>query len=170
MGARRVRRRGRLWVSLACLVGVVALVGIGYAIQASSNRLQMGDPMWDEMLESSGATYSLPTGEVTSLTEDQAIRLASEEAPDLAAKATGVVARFLIYNSPQEGCEQRPIWLVTFDGVVRSASGGPAGRSTPREVPRPVQFSNVALDALTGDVIFLESYGHRRTALRGDVR
>jgi hypothetical protein len=120
----------------------------------------MGDPMWDEMLKSSGATYSLPTGEVTSLTEEQAIKLASEEAPDLAAKATKTGARFLIYNSPQQGCEQRPIWLVTFDGVVRSSRSGPAGRSTPREVPRSVQFTNIALDALTGDVIFLESYGH----------
>ena len=155
-----MRRLGRLWVSLACLIGVVALGGIGYSIQAFSNQLQMGDPMWDEMLKSMGATYSLPTGEVTSLTEEQAIKLASEEAPDLAAKATKIVARFLIYNSPQQGCEPRPIWLVTLNDVVRSFSSGPVGRSTPREVPRPFQFTNIALDALTGDVIFLESYGH----------
>jgi hypothetical protein len=86
----------------------------------------MDDQMWDEMLKSSGATYSLPTGEVTSLTEEQAIKLTSEEAPDLAAKATRIVARFLIY-SPQQGCEQRPIWLVTFDGVVRSLQLWPSG-------------------------------------------
>jgi len=148
-------KRFRVVVSLA-VCGVLLLTGGIFYAHATSSNWSTGDQVFDEILAANGIEFQTALDQPSRLTETEAIQAATEQYPSFAEKATQLKAELVVYCVGE--AEERPVWLVTLDGVA-GPSRGP--RSESDSAPYPIAQTMILIDPLTGDVVSMGYMSHK---------
>jgi hypothetical protein len=165
-----------LLIALCCCISVA---GASYVALAQSNDTAVSstvnsqtnfnippevkvhrDAKMDSLQKKQGIYFEHPKDEKTQITSEAAIEIAKNHVPELAKKATGVTSEFLLYSNIPGGIEQRPVWVVTLEGVSVERRGPRDSSNQPLPLP-PVVETMIFVDGNTGDVVSLISMGHK---------
>lgn len=122
------------------------------------NLASTGDKVLDEKLHSHNVFFTVADDVKPLITEEEAIQSAKQHRPALAEKAKSISAQFVKYTNTVDGTEERPIWLVTLEGVSVPMRG-PVGLEK-KEPDYENLKTLIYVDAGTGDVVELVSMGY----------